>query len=144
MKADLSGRDLELFFPLYIISDLCDNLDKTIEISVKIAKERKEKDLYETTDIQLYDFISQYEEIGFIKVNILTNEFRDFLGTEEKQDLWINSRWMGRALKRLKLVKEKRKSSGILVLLNIEKAKEKIKIFKEPEEIQEEIEIKKI
>ena len=44
---------------------------------------------------------------------------------------WINPRWMGRALKRLALTKEKvRKSKGIEVILDVYKAQEKIKMFK--------------
>ncbi len=139
----LLGRDLELFFPLFLISDICGKLDKMLEISVKIVKERKEKDVYESFDVQVYDYISSYKAEGFTRVSNLTEGFRTFAGLEDKEDQWINTRWFGKAIKRLKLIKEKKRSNGMLVVLDIDKAKEKIKIFKEPE-TEEEIPIEKI
>ncbi len=144
-KTGLLGRDLELFFPLFIISNLYGKLDEMLKIAIRIVKERKEKDIYESFDVQVYDFISQYTNTGFIKVSELTSQFREFAGIEDKQDLWINTRWFGKSIKRLKLDKEKKRSNGMLVILDIDKAKEKIKIFKEPEESKEdEIEVQKI
>ena len=137
-NTQLLGRDLELFFPLFIISDFCGELDGMLKIAVKIVKERKEKDIFESFDVQVYDFIAQHTNISWIKVSDLTNQFRIFSGIEEKQDTWINTRWFGKALKRLRLVLDKKKSSGIMVILDIEKAKEKIKMFKEVEEVKEE------
>jgi len=136
-KTGLLGRDLELFFPLFIISDLCNKLDQMLNISVKIVKERKEKDIYESTDVQVYDFISQSTNTGFIRVSDLTIQFRNFTGVEDKQDAWINTRWFGKSLKRLKLIKERRRSNGTLVILDIEKAKEKILIFRDVDDKQE-------
>ncbi len=138
-NTELLGRDLELFLPLFLISELCGELDKMLKISIKIVKERKEKDIYESSDVQVYDFVAQRKDEGFVKVSVLTQDFRYFLGIEEKQDTWINTRWLGKSLKRLKLDKEKKRSNGMLVILNIEKAKEKIKMFREPE-IQTELE----
>ena len=132
-KTNLLGRDLELFFPLFLISDLCGRLDEMLKISVKIVEERKEKDIHESIDVQVYDFVSQHTNTGFIRVSDLNNQFRVFCGIEDKQDNWINTRWLGKSLKRLKLIKERRRSNGTLVMLDIEKAQEKIKIFREPE-----------
>jgi len=141
---DLLGRDLELFFPLFLISDLCGKLDEMLKISVKIVKERKEKDVYESFDVQVYDFIAQREDEGFVRVSSLATHFRVFSGIEEKQEKWINTKWFGQALRRLKLVRERRRSNGTLVILDIEKAKEKIKMFKEVEDEDkiEEVKIK--
>jgi len=131
-NTELLGRDLELFFPLFIISDLCGELDKMLEISVEIVKERKEKDVYESFDVQVYDFIAQHTNKEFIRVSDLVQQFRVFCGIEEKQDVWINTRWFGRSLKRLALILDKKRSNGMLVMINIEKAKEKILMFREP------------
>ena len=133
----LLGRDLELFFPLFLISDLCGKLDKMLNISIKIVKERKEKDMYESMDVQVYDFVSSYQITGYIKVSELTNQFRVFIGAQEKEDIWVNTRWMGKSIKRLKLDKEKKRSNGMWVILDIDKAKEKIKMFREVEEVKE-------
>jgi len=46
-------------------------------------------------------------------------------------DEWINPKWVGRCLKRLKLRKaHKREAGGIKVVLDIEKAQHRIKMFK--------------
>ena len=146
-NTQLLGRDLELFFPLFLISNLCGKLDEMLKISIKIVKERKEKDIYESMDVQVYDFVAQYTDQSYIKVSDLTSQFRTFIGTQEKEDTWINTRWMGKSIKRLKLDKEKKRSNGMLVRLDINKAKEKIKMFREVEETkekQEEIEVQKV
>ncbi len=144
IKADLLGRDLELFLPLYLIAELCGCLEEMITISIKITKEKKERDTYEGKDVQVYDFVADYKETSFVRMSKLTNEFRLFLGLDEKQDLWVNNRWLGKSLKRLKLIQDKKKVSGIMVILNIDKAKEKIKMFREPEEKENKIETVKM
>jgi len=134
-KTELEGRDLELFLPLFLIANKCGNLKEMLEISIKVTKGKKERDIYESKDIQLYDFISQFEVTEYIKVSELTQRFKSFIGSEEK-DKWPNTWWLGQALKRLKLIKEKKRSNGMLVILDIDKAKEKVKIFKESEVIE--------
>ncbi len=137
-KTELEGRDLELFLPLFLIADLCGILDKMLKISIRVTKRKKEKDVYESKDIQLYDFISKFENLEYIKVSELNQKFRIFIGSEEK-DKWPNTWWLGQALKRLKLIKEKKRSNGTLVILDKEKAQKKYKIFKIPEEKQDEL-----
>jgi len=49
----------------------------------------------------------------------------------DSNEEWINPKWMGRALKRLDLVKEKKRvGKGTSIILNYDKAKKKIKMFK--------------
>ena len=61
-------------------------------------------------------------------VKRITEDFRQFCSSNEE---WMNDKWLGRALKRLVVIKErKRTNRGIEVKLDIEKAKEKIKIYK--------------
>ena len=144
----LDGRDLELFFPLFLLGEKCGVLKEVLNISIEIVRLKKENDLYQAKDVQVYEFISKvgddYGSIkgldGYIKVKELNNLFRDYIGSEEK-DKWPSTQWMGYALKRLNLIREKKKSSGMMVILNYDKAKEKIKMFIEPEE---EIEVVKV
>jgi len=140
-ESNIQGRHLELSFPLFAISKFLDVFDETLKIIKKIMEEKKLEDMVESKDVQVYDFVSgRTEGSNFLLVSNLTKEFRNFLDIAEKDDVWVNSRWFGRALKRLNLVQEKRrKSRGIEVILNIEKAKEKIKMFKEPEEKQDKL-----
>ena len=61
-ETNLQGRDLELFFPLYLVSHFLgkDIFKETLEISKEIAKSRKEADIEDSKDVQLIEFISQY------------------------------------------------------------------------------------
>jgi len=133
LKSSLNGRHLELFFPLFIIANFCDVLDSTIEIAEKIIEEKKEQDVYENRDVSLIDFISQQKCYGeWIVQKRLLQNFKEFLEVDDKgEDKWLNSQWFGIALSRLKLLKDRRRvGRGVEVILNIEKAKEKIKMFK--------------
>jgi len=131
---DLTGRELELCFPLFLVA---------LEIEVDVLKEttltlkdlfssKKEEEFAENYDISLIDFLSQSliesDTHYFISINRLTKEFKEFLQTNEE---WINTKWIGRALKRLNLIIEKRrKSYGVEVIIDYKKAQEKIKMFK--------------
>jgi len=126
----LVGRELELSFPLILISSLIseDVLKETTLTLSTTFKEKRIEDFVENKDISLIDFVSQKCENYYLSVNEITREFREFLQTSEE---WINSKWLGRALKRLNLIKEKRRvGRGTEVILNIEKAQERIKVFK--------------
>jgi len=132
-KANINGRDLELFFPLFIISSNISNkiLNKMIEIAKKITQEKSIDQLVESRDISLIDFISQQIYIDFVPILELTKKFKDFLKEEQEETKWINTKWIGRALKRLNLVKEKRRlGRGIEIIPNTQKAQKKIKMFK--------------
>lgn len=127
-EANISGRDLEIVFPLLIIAEMIGVLDVTIKTCQEIVQERRQEDAIETTDISLIDFVSMELEYKFVLIQELTRRFKEFL---QSNDEWITDRWMGRALKRLNLIKEKKRiNRGVTVILNIEKAQEKIRMFK--------------
>lgn len=128
-KMDLNGRELELSFPLLLISNqISPEVLKETSLTLKfLFQTKKDEEFTENMDISLYDFVSQNLNESWVSVTELTREFKEFL---QSNDEWINTRWMGRALKRLVLVREKKKlSRGAYVILNIEKAREKIKMF---------------
>ncbi len=127
---ELNGRELELSFPLLLIShQISEEVLKETSLTLKsLFETKKEEELTENMDVSLYDFVSQNTKEDWVYISDLVREFKEFLGSNDE---WINPRWMGRALKRLVLVKEKKKlSRGAYVILNINKAQEKIKMFK--------------
>jgi len=132
-NSTLNSRDLELFFPLFIIADICGGLDEIINIAEGTSSAKKEEELIENEDIALYEFISQYEDDGnFVQLKQIMERFKIFYSDEYEDSKlkWFNSKWMGRALKRLNLIKNKRKVHGCReIILNVKKAKEKINIF---------------
>ncbi|KKN56563.1 hypothetical protein LCGC14_0571410 [marine sediment metagenome] len=135
-ETTINGRDLELSFPLLIISMWIDGamglegiFDESLDILHDISKNKKEEESIENLDISLYDYISQEIEVYyFISIQKITEGFRQFVQTNDE---WLNNKWVGRALSRLKLTTDKRRlRRGIEVRLDYNKAKEKIKMFK--------------
>lgn len=129
-KMDLNGRELELSFPLCLIaSEISEEITTLTTLTLKsIFQQKKAEDLIDNYDSSLYDFVSQEVEIQYIKVNEITRKFKEFLQSDED---WINSKWVGRALKRLNLIKEKRRMGrGTEIILDIKKAQKQIKIFR--------------
>ena len=141
-KENIEGRNLELFFPLFIIADMISVkvLDEVLEISKKIIKDRKDQDRENNSDIKIYEFVAQYENTDFLSVADLVKQFKEF-GEYGESDNWVNARWFGRGLRRLNLVVDDRRRQKREVRLDIEKAKEKLKMFIEPnkQDFQEEL-----
>lgn len=127
--SNINGRELEISFPLILLSMKVDDIDNVISTMIKIMKQRKEEHYTENWDISLYDFLSQeVEDDYYHPISELTRKFGEFLNYSG-QDL--HTQWMGLALKRLNLILyKKRKTKGIEVRINYKKAQEKIKIFK--------------
>lgn len=136
----LDGRNLELYFPLLVIANMIGDevLNDILRIAKKKTYEKKESELLENKDIAVIDFVSKCESkraIDFTQILELVNEFKHFYENDEDNFDWINSRWLGRSLIRLGLISKKRRlGRGVEVMLNVSKAKEKIKMFKGDEE----------
>ena len=132
VSLDLNGREMELSLPLLIISnEISPEVFEKLHLNIKsYMMERKEDQFSESRDIMLTDMISQEVESGFISIKEMVAKFLTFT-QEDNYDNEINTKWMGRALKRLRLIKEKKRlAGGIYVILNIEKAQEKMRMFK--------------
>lgn len=130
----INGRNLELFMPLFQIAKFLNEnvLNDMLQIGKTITKERREDEMIESRDVSFLDFVSQRGiQRDFTSVRQLTADFRMYIGDDEMEDKWINTKWVGKALKRLSLIKDKRRvSEGREVILNIDKAIEKMKNFK--------------
>ena len=129
-NTNINGRELELSFPLLLISMMVEEVDNTLTSLTEIMKRRRDEHNIENWDISLYDFVSQeVPDEYYHSVAELTRKFAEFLNISSSTDL--NTQWMGLALKRLNLVLDKkRKNRGVEVRLDYLKAQEKIKIFK--------------
>lgn len=141
IDANIDGRNLELFFPLFLISRyLRDNvLDELLQIAKDIVHEKREEDYTNSFDVALYDFLSKKPEwmINFISLKEMITEFKMFVDIED-QDNQLNTKWLGRALNRLKLkTNQRRLSRGTEVTINVPKAIEKLKKYKEVEKTPE-------
>lgn len=131
-ESGISARALELCFPLIITSQLIGEEEYLIQALTDLMREKAEEDFYESKDMRLFDFLSQKEEYfkEFVSINRITSEFRIFLQEDVSSLDWLNTKWIGRALKRLVLIiKKRRLGIGREVVLDIEKAKQKITLF---------------
>lgn len=135
-KSDIDGRNLELIFPLLITARLLnpDIFEEILDICKEMVKVKKEDELSESKDVTFIDYIaSRYDaDLKYHPINEITREFRAYLSEiEDVDDKWLNTKWIGRALKRLDLIIDKRRvARGNEVTLNVVKAKEKLKMFK--------------
>lgn len=132
-SADIDGRNLELFFPLFIIANEIgeDVLEEVINISKGIVEERRTEEITESKDVMMFEFIAKQTPGDWYKIKELTTLFRQFIHDDEQDNPWLNTKWVGRSLKRLQLAAKKRRTAeGIEVLLNVEKAKKQMEMFK--------------
>lgn len=144
LESNIDSRNLELFFPIFQIAELIspEVLKKTIEYARDIVKQKKIEDTIESKDIMLYKFVSDKDRFVEYSVKELTMEFKDSLDMEFEELKSINTHWFGQSLKRLSLtLSKKRTRKGILVMLDIDKAKSKSKIFN-PDKIDDKEECK--
>jgi hypothetical protein len=132
----IAGRNFELFWPLLVVAN---NISlEVFEDVCKIASEfctvKKDDEYNESKDVLLFEFITTLVSFGndFFMVKELNTRFRNFVGDlDDKEDTWLNEKWLGKALKRLNLrLENKHTNVGSKVRLNYEKAKEKLKMFK--------------
>lgn len=130
-ESDIKGRNLELFLPIfYVASIIGDDVFKDmINLSKDVSQNKKEQDTIESYDVSLIDFVSQIDfPLTPMAISHLKTMFLAFLDDTPEE---INNVWVGLALKRLNLIlSKKRKRKGIEVILNVEKAKEMMLMFR--------------
>jgi hypothetical protein len=128
LQTNLEGRNLELFFPLLFLAEKCKVLDEFIPIAEEMVKGKKQEDFVESRDVAFLHFLSERKSEGLFTP--LRNLVREFSETEEQED-WVTAEWVGRALRRLGLiVQKKRVAAGMEVIINYDKAREKVIMFK--------------
>jgi len=130
-ETNINGRNLELTFPLLILSEDIGVLDIMLEVLKKTIEEKKTEDIMESRDVMLFSFVAKQMPGDWHKIKDLTHNFKMSVDYDSNEEHWCNPKWMGKALKRLGLRKEDRRiGSGNEVVLNIDKAKEKMEMFK--------------
>ncbi len=107
-KTNLSGRPLELFFPLFIVANIFGILSTIIKCSEEYLAQL-EGEYVDNMDDSLQDFMDKQTYFGYINLSIILESFKKSIESPEE---WINSKWLGRALKRLGLVENKRRING--------------------------------
>jgi hypothetical protein len=102
-----------------------------------MINEKKEEEYSENKDIILIEYVSKQEAFvnSYVSVTDITKQFREYADLTDYDSSYINSRWVGRALKRLSLYSSKRRLyKGIEVILNVAKAKKLLLNFKKSDD----------
>jgi hypothetical protein len=129
---NIDGRNLELFFPILTIGHILgdDMVDELLEIIKTMVNTKRKDEFSDSPDVALYEFVAKRDSLEYYNISDLLQEFKHFFTSDEGDRDWLNAKWFGRALRRLKLVlDDRRESRGVKVILDISKAKEKLKMF---------------
>ena len=132
-EMDISGRNLELIFPIILISRQLgpEIMEDTLQILKNTIKGKQEEEFTESRDVSMIEFCALHGRSEYVSLKDITSHFKLFVGDSVGEENWVNEKWVGRALKRLNLIKAKRReASGRFVVIDTEKAQEKLKIFK--------------
>jgi len=125
---------LELFFPLYIIANTFNQivLNKILKITSKMYEESKTEERTESRDVMVYQFVAmQDDNLDYIDMVSLLNQFKQYVHDDEHDFQWVNSKWLGRSLKRLNLIIDKRRMAmGMQITLDVKKAIKQVEMFK--------------
>jgi len=126
-KSEITGRDLELWFPLFTIAAFIseDFLESVIEIALKKIKEKRQQEVIEDRDTIFMSFLYCYLKANNIEDMISIRKLRSKFFEYEGEKSWLSSEWIGRFLRRTNVVTEKRRlARGIEVKINLEKVKD--------------------
>ena len=142
-NSQILARDLEVFLPLLIVAwktfDVDkENFDRFLEIVKNKVKEREVEDVSKSRDITFLSFLANkfVKERDADYIKDIAKEFKDYENEE-----WITPVWVAHALTRLKVVKEKKRTSvGVKVWLDVDKIIMKAKQYGIYEENQTETE----
>lgn len=129
-ETEIDGRNLELFFPLFLIAKAVSEeiLTETLDFACSFVKDKRTEEMSESKDVMVYRLVAGLDKEGYIKLSEIVNTMR-FMTNEGEME-WLNALWMGRALKRLNLIVDKRRrADGREVILDRVKAKDKLKMF---------------
>lgn len=126
-EAGIYGRDLELFFPLFIISNVFgeDLLNETIDYAKQRFNEKNLEEYTENPDIILLDFISKnYSDIGldYIYLSDIKAQYQIIANLKE-----LDNRTLSKSLERLNIIlQKKRDNKGVKVMIDLAKVKSKL------------------
>lgn len=131
-ETGIDGRNLEIFFPLLTIAKSISEelLNDVCEIAKQYVLDKTKQDQMENTDWSFIDFIArQPATLNYVPVAEIVRKFKDFFAVDDVD--WLNSKWVGQSLKRLKLSLNKRRiGKGVEYILNVAKAQDRLKMFK--------------
>lgn len=120
-ESGISGRQLELFMPLILMAHEIDKKveDSIIKSAIVMSDAKKEEEVANNRDNSFVAYLinNVSRETDRHSINEITNQFQNI-----EDSKWITPTWVGKALRRLKLVhRSGRNSTGRWAVLNWDK-----------------------
>jgi hypothetical protein len=136
----IKARNKELAMPLLIIAGLCDNtiLSRVFEVLMDVFSIKQEEESETSDSLLIIALSGMVKEKKFYKITDITN-----LMAEQENQSWVNTKWVGRAIKRLGISKTKRVVNGrVQIILDPEVIAKKaadmgIEVHREDENVVE-------
>lgn len=131
-ETEIYGRDLELFFPLFIISNRFGEeiLNETLEFSKQKFKEKNLEEYTDNPDIILLEFLwKNYHHLGleYIYLHDIKSQYQLIANLKE-----LDTRTLSKMLERLNIIMDKKRDSkGVKVMIDLAKTNEKLKRYGE-------------
>lgn len=127
-KSSLVGRDLELWLPLLSIAAAIneDFFIEMVNLAQHKCKEKKEEEIMEDRDTIFSTFLFYYIKAnGFESMMIAVKVLKDKFIEIEGEKYWLTTEWIGRCMRRLKIVKNKRRiARGVEVEVDVGRLEE--------------------
>lgn len=114
------ARNMELALPVITMSSLCspEIMKDVVDLFEEIFSIKKEENIAESTEnTLLVNLVKLVNEVKYYKMSNITSLMVDTM--EGRDEKWLNTRWVGKAIKRLGISKSKRRvGTGVEVLLD--------------------------
>lgn len=137
-ETGIYGRDLELFFPLFIISNEFGEevLNETLEFSKQKFKEKNLEEYTENPDVILLEFLwKNYNDLGleYIYLHDIKAQYQFISNMKE-----LDTRTLSKMLERLNVIMDKKRDSkGVKVMIDLAKANDKLKRYNTSNNLQD-------
>jgi hypothetical protein len=131
-KNDITGRDLELWLPLFIVKSIfTEDITDLVSIASEYVKERRTTDIMDDRDTSMLIFLSNFmsgrDQREFVSYNEIVNAYNFSEGLDSRSKYAMNANVLVRILKRLKIIIEKRRTNTSReVRLDIDEMKKRI------------------
>ena len=133
-KTGIYGRDLELCFPLCVLSNIFgdDILNLTLEFSKDKFNEKNLAEFTENPDVILLDFLwKNYNDkpLEYIYLSDIKAQYQIIANLKE-----LDNRTLSKSLERLNIVLDKKRdTNGVKVMIDLAKANSKLKRYQQEE-----------
>lgn len=121
-ESTLLGRDMELWLPLLTVAAGISEefFIETVNLAQHVCEEKKSREIVEDRDSVFSIFLYYYIRANNIKDMVSIRKLRTKFIELEGEKKWLSSEWVGRCLRRIRVIKNKRRMArGMEVEINM-------------------------